>query len=561
MQKLLLPLVWLILGGWAVTPLPGRAQQPTYVWAASGGGAGYDSGNCVATDPAGNVYQAGLFSGSARFGGMGLLAQANTLDIFLAKYSPQGQVQWVRQLSGNNLKYVSSLAVDAAGEVVLTGNYISPQLPPTGTPVLTLDNVTLTGGSIYAEMFVARYDAQGQLLWAAHSLGQSLAGTSCEGTDVALTADGSTYLAGHYGGGGQVRFNQLLAEVAPRGTTFLAKYDHAGQLLWLREKLGNGKGLLYERTPQLAVGPTQQVYLVGLFNQAVSLGPATLMSASALAAFYYATLDAQGNFLTARADVLNPQEACYDLAVSPAGNLLCTCTYQGTVRHGMQQFTAQNGPNPLLLSFSAQGDFQWGQTTSSGAQQGDQQIRSAAVDTQGNVYTCFANQGFEVVSYSATGAFRGGFSSPALVTSVAVAAPDQVLLTGLYEGSARFAATTLTCQGDLDAFLAKWAVPGVADPPPTGPTGPVSPVGPATTLLVPNIITPNGDGRNDYFQVVGLPAGPWALRMYSRWGQLVYATADYQQDWAATGLADGTYFYFLSHSTQAALKGWVEVRR
>lgn len=537
---------------WAAGPLPGWAQQPTYVWAVSAGGTGYDSGNCVATDQAGNVYQAGLFSGTARFGSLALTAQANKLDIFLAKYSPQGQVQWVRQIGGNNLKFVASLAVDNAGEAVITGSYTSTDLPATSLPALTLGNVTLTGSSISAAMYVARYDAQGQLLWATHSLGQGRTGTYCEGTDVALAADGSTYLTGHYGGSGNVGFNQVTAAAAPYGTIFLAKYDRSGRLLWLRDKLGSGKGVLYERTPQLAVSPTQQVYLIGLFNQTVSLGSLTLTSASSLAAYYYAQLDAQGVFLAGRADVLDPQEACYDLASSPTGNLVCTCTYQGTVQHGAQQFTAQNGPNPLVLSFSALGDFQWGQTTSSALQQGDQQVRSAVVDGQGNVYTCFASQDFLLVSYSATGSARWSFASPAPVTSLAVSAPDQVVLTGLYEGKATFAATTLICQGDLDAFLAKWAPPGVAEPTP--------PPGSLPALEVPNIITPNHDGHNDYFQVRGLPAGPWELRVYSRWGRLVYATTDYQQNWDAPGLADGSYFYWLAHATQATIKGWLQVQ-
>lgn len=550
----LLPLLGSLLLWWTAGLLPGWAQQRAYVWAVSGGGTGYDSGNCVATDQAGNVYQAGLFRGTARFGQLTLTARTAMLDVFLAKYTPQGQVLWVRQISGDNIKSVQSLAVDAAGEAVVTGDYTTAQLPPTSSPTLTLDNVTLTGGSIYEEMYLARYDAQGQLLWATHSVGQGLAGTSCLGQDVALAADGSTYLTGRYGGGGSgsIRFNQLSAGAAPFNTVFLAKYDHAGRLLWLREKLGNGRALRYERTPQVAVSPAQQVYLIGLFNQSVALGPTTLTSANpTLATPYCATLDAQGNFLAARSDVLTLQEYCYDCTLSPAGNLLCTCTYQGTVQHGTQQFVSANGTTPLLLSFSAQGDFQWGQASGSAVPQGDELIRSAVVDGQGNVYTSFANQGFVVASYSAAGALRWRFSVPALLTSLAVPVPDQVLLTGLYEGTATFGATPLTSKGEVDAFLAKLAVTGVVAPPAV-PSNP-------TALVVPNIITPNHDGRNDYFQILGLSPGAWELHVYSRWGRQVYVTADYQQDWAAPSLADGTYFYHLSQPGQAAIQGWVEV--
>ncbi|RAK70582.1 hypothetical protein DLM85_07050 [Hymenobacter edaphi] len=80
-------------------------------------------------------------------------------------------------------------------------------------------------------------------------------------------------------------------------------------------------------------------------------------------------------------------------------------------------------------------------------------------------------------------------------------------------------------------------------------------------IVIPNIITPNGDDLNDRFVVRGLPAGPWELQVFTRWGQQVYHTNDYTGQWGS-GAAAGVYFYRLRHSTSGALyKGWVEVVR
>ena len=77
---------------------------------------------------------------------------------------------------------------------------------------------------------------------------------------------------------------------------------------------------------------------------------------------------------------------------------------------------------------------------------------------------------------------------------------------------------------------------------------------------LPNIITPNADGLNEFFvqrQFCELPE----LRVFSRWGQQVYHTAHYQNDWNAAGLPSGTYYYrFLGEQARTA-KGWLEVRR
>lgn len=67
----------------------------------------------------------------------------------------------------------------------------------------------------------------------------------------------------------------------------------------------------------------------------------------------------------------------------------------------------------------------------------------------------------------------------------------------------------------------------------------------ASCLFIPNVITPNGDGRNDRFVIKGLTQGPWALALYNRWGREVYATAAYGHDWGTEAPA-GVYYYLLS---------------
>jgi gliding motility-associated-like protein len=84
---------------------------------------------------------------------------------------------------------------------------------------------------------------------------------------------------------------------------------------------------------------------------------------------------------------------------------------------------------------------------------------------------------------------------------------------------------------------------------------------PLVGILVPNIITPNGDGRNDQLTIIGLGTEPWALTIFNRWGRCVYATSRYGQDWTAQELPDGMYYYLLQRPAAPQVKGWLEVRR
>ncbi|TLM96818.1 T9SS type B sorting domain-containing protein [Hymenobacter jeollabukensis] len=80
--------------------------------------------------------------------------------------------------------------------------------------------------------------------------------------------------------------------------------------------------------------------------------------------------------------------------------------------------------------------------------------------------------------------------------------------------------------------------------------------------IVPNIITPDGDGLNDTFVLRGLEPGIWTLRVFNRWGRLVNQTTQYRNEWQAHGQPAGVYYYeLLSPRTGQRLKGTVEVVR
>ena len=72
------------------------------------------------------------------------------------------------------------------------------------------------------------------------------------------------------------------------------------------------------------------------------------------------------------------------------------------------------------------------------------------------------------------------------------------------------------------------------------------------TLFVPNVFTPNGDGKNDYFEIKGFqnPCTPISsLTILNRWGKVVFKTEGTQFKWDGksndTNLIDGVYFYVI----------------
>jgi gliding motility-associated-like protein len=78
-------------------------------------------------------------------------------------------------------------------------------------------------------------------------------------------------------------------------------------------------------------------------------------------------------------------------------------------------------------------------------------------------------------------------------------------------------------------------------------------------ILAPNVVTPNGDGVNDYFKINGLNNFPGSsLNVFNRWGNKLYSNDDYKNDWSPN-VTDGTYFYIVDVSDGRKLNGFFQV--
>ncbi|MES2427562.1 MAG: gliding motility-associated C-terminal domain-containing protein [Bacteroidota bacterium] len=66
------------------------------------------------------------------------------------------------------------------------------------------------------------------------------------------------------------------------------------------------------------------------------------------------------------------------------------------------------------------------------------------------------------------------------------------------------------------------------------------------TLTIPTLFSPNGDGVNDTFEIRGLELFTESeLTIVNRWGNEVYRSSHYKNDWIGQGLNEGTYYYLL----------------
>jgi cysteine-rich repeat protein len=295
--------------------------QGQHLWSRRFGGTGNDSGYGIAVDSADNVLLTGYFQGTADFGG-GPLSSAGNNDIFAVKLDAQGQHLSSRRFGGTSNDYGDDIAVDSAGNVLLTGYF-------QGT-------ADFGGGPLYSagstDIFAVKLDAQGQHLWS-----RRLGGTSDDfGAGIAVDSAGNLLLTGYFQGTADFGGGPLYS--AGSWDFFAAKLDTQGQHLWSR-RFGGTSGDL---SASIAVDSAGNVLLTGYFGGTVDFGAGPLASAGSTDIFAV-KLDPQGQHLWSRRLGGTSDDFGHGITVDSAGNVLLTGYFAGTVDFGSGPLSSAGG--------------------------------------------------------------------------------------------------------------------------------------------------------------------------------------------------------------------------
>jgi hypothetical protein len=79
-------------------------------------------------------------------------------------------------------------------------------------------------------------------------------------------------------------------------------------------------------------------------------------------------------------------------------------------------------------------------------------------------------------------------------------------------------------------------------------------------VKVYNLITADGNGKNDIFFVENLKPNKWILEIFNRWGDRIYYNPAYNNEFKPEGIETGIYYYSLNHvEGKKSFKGWVQI--
>ncbi|HRF81749.1 MAG TPA: hypothetical protein PL070_16850 [Flavobacteriales bacterium] len=232
------------------------------LWARSGAGTGgtaRDVGNAIAVDNNGNVYSCGYFRSQTISFGSVILTNEGQADAFIVKYDPSGNVLWARSEAGGGWDLCTGLAADASGNVFACGRYSSNSI--------TIGMTTLTNVNNNYDLFIAKFDTDGNPLWAK--------GGSSNGNDwmpsLAVDAGGNLIATGWFETF-PITFGPFTIPNSGSSDIFMVKYDPDGEELWA---IGSGEGFA-EESRSVAVDGSGNSYVAGRYGTTLTLGSITL---------------------------------------------------------------------------------------------------------------------------------------------------------------------------------------------------------------------------------------------------------------------------------------------
>lgn len=264
---------------------------------------------------------------------------------------------WVKKIGGNYYDWAGCMHRDSAGNFYLTGSFVDTVDfdPGPGTAIHISDSASQT-------MFLAKYDPQGNFLWAKDFAAGTIGIGSGSGTSIITDHAGNIYLGGYWNY--WMDFDPGPVNVyafSGADGAFVAKYDSLGNYLWV-VRLNAG----CKRTENLLLDGDDNIIAQGIFSGTQDFDPDTssaIITAASIDDIFVVKYDSSRNYIWAKdidgGDVYYVNAAKMDAA----GNIYLTGTFSsigdfdpGT---GVQMLYSNGSADAFFAKYDSACNYIW----------------------------------------------------------------------------------------------------------------------------------------------------------------------------------------------------------
>jgi outer membrane protein assembly factor BamB len=286
------------------------------LWSRSFGDLSEQGISLVAVAPNGDVLLAGAFHGTVDFG-RGALGSEGLGDVFLARFTPDGQLLWSKRFGDARPQRPTGLAVSRVGHIALIGD--------------SEGSLDFGGGALGSPdspgSFVALFDAQGQHLW------------SRRPSDALDSWGGSATFDSE----GHLLVVENLAR--PRQAISLTRFTPEGLLLWSRRFVG----IEAQGQKGIAAAPGGRIVVTGSARGTVELGDGPISGPGGTDVFVL-ELRLDGEVLGFRRFGDAADQAGWAVAVDASGDVILSGHFEGKLDFGSGGPLVSTGGSDFFLA-------------------------------------------------------------------------------------------------------------------------------------------------------------------------------------------------------------------
>lgn len=332
-----------------------------FIFAKRIGGQGLIIPRSITLDNVGNIYTTGEMNsgkqgttiltfdfdpGTAVFP----LASITALDsdVFISKLDASGNFVWAKNMGGNYSENANSLAIDAIGNVYITGTFRSSADFDPSSGVANLINSSTT----YTDIFVAKYDTNANYIWAKRF--GSNANSDENGFGINVDATGNVFSTGTFQGTVDFDPGAGVANIVGNAfgnNNYILKLDTNGNYVWAKTFAGTGAA-----GRAIDLDSAGNIYTTGYFSGTCDFDPnagiANITTTGGAAFLFVSKLDSSGNYVWAKGfgNTLNNNNNTFGQVIKVDANF-------NVHTAGTFNSTVDFDPCPTVVNLSAVGGY------------------------------------------------------------------------------------------------------------------------------------------------------------------------------------------------------------
>lgn len=441
-------------------------------WAKNFGGSSIDQGTDICVDNMGNIYTTGFYEGTVNFdpngSATGTLGSAGQRDFFIAKYDNSGNLVWAKGIGGGSNDHGRSIVLDGLGNVYVAGDFDGLV---DFDPGVGLNLKDVQGGS---DIFVAKYDTQGQFVWV-----KTFGGIGVENCrDMIIDGNGDLIITGIFQGSADFDPNGGVSTMTSAGSydAFMVKLDNTGNYIWSKSIQSTNSNYIN----QIVLDYSGNINVVGYFQGTADFDPsAGTFSLTTIGnkSIFFGKYDGQGQLLNVQMIGGSGFEEGKAIAVDLQNNIYISGDFRGVVDFdpsGNTTFLTSAGLRDVFVAkYNSQGNFIWADRIGG---QGEDQASALTIDSDNEVFAAayynhtltlsndqiFNSKGnidIVMARYNPQGdilfATSHGGANGDVTTAILATNNNELYSIGWIQGMSYFTGIPLSSAGDRDIYIAR----------------------------------------------------------------------------------------------------------